>query len=258
MPNQRRQKRNPLRLKALGEGIIIVDSNGAIELCKKIMELQTLMIAFVTDGRTPDQPPRYRDLYADVSLELEDAKYANPNPHKSLEVFWAFCKLQKFGTYAERRAYVEELYGDILLDLKRIQRHAPSSRNWKKANEALSDELSPVRAQWLKAKNFIFSAIPDYENSVKESINAIESCLMVLLNEPNGTLGKIIKRADLDPDIERLISQAYGYTSNRAFVRHGGTMPSTLTQAEAEFFLEFAASCIVYMTSRLKNATLNA
>lgn len=235
-----------------------MDSKHAIELGAKVMELQALMIAFVTDGRTPDQPASYRDLYAEVALELEDAKYANPNPHKSLEVFWAFCKLQKMATYAERRAYVEELYGDILLDLKRIQRHAPSSRNWKKANEALSDELTPVRAQWLKAKNFIFAAAPDFENSIKESISAVESCLMVLLNEPNGTLGKIIKRADLDPDIERLISQAYGYTSNRAFVRHGGTTPSTLTQAEAEFFLEFAASCVVYLTSRLKNAKPNA
>ena len=75
---------------------------------------------------------------------------------------------------------------------------------------------------------------------------------MVLLDEPNGTLGKIIKRADLDPDIERLVSQAYGYASNRAFVRHGGTTESTLTRLEAEFFLEFAASCIVYITAKLK------
>ena len=235
-----------------------MDSKHAVELGAKVMELQTLMIAFVTDGRTQDQPSVYPDLYADVTLELEEAKYANPNPHKSLEVFWAFCKLQKLGTYADRRAYVDQLYADVLLDLKRIQRHAPSSKNWKKANEALADELSPVRSQWLKAKNFIFATAPDFENSIKESISAIESCLMVLLEEPTGTLGKIIKRAGLDPDIERLVSQAYGYASNRSFVRHGGTTPSTLTQAEAEFFLEFAGSCIVYITSKVKHAKPDA
>jgi hypothetical protein len=229
-----------------------VDSKQAIELAARIIELQTLMVAFVTDGRTQDQPLAYRELFAEVTLELEDAKYANPNPHKSLELFWSFCKLQKLGTYADRRAYVDQLYSDVLLDLKRIQRHAPSPKNWKKANEALNDDLSPVRSQWLKAKNFIYAAAPDYENSIKESINTVESSLMVLLNEPNGTLGKIIKRADLDPDIERLVSQAYGYASNRAFVRHGGTTASTLTRLEAEFFLEFAASCIVYITAKLK------
>lgn len=229
-----------------------MNSQKAIELGTKIAELQALMVAYATDGRTSDQPLAYRDLYADVTLELEDAKYANPNPHKSLEVFYAFCKLKEMKTYASRRAYVEELYADILLDLKRIQRHSPSSKNWSKANEALTDELTPIRAQWLKAKNFIYSASPDFENSVKESISAVESCLMILLNEPNGTLGKIIKRANLDPDIERLVSQAYGATSNKAFVRHGGTTTSGLTKVEAEFFLEFAATSIVYITKKLK------
>jgi hypothetical protein len=231
-----------------------VDSKKAVELGARVIELQSLMIAYATDGRTSDQPNAYRELYAEVTLELEDAKYANPNPHKSLEVFFAFCKLQDMKTYASRRAYVEELYADVLLDLKRIQRHAPSSKNWSKANDVLSDELNPIRAQWLKAKNFIYSATPDFENSIKESISAVESCLMVLLDEPNGTLGRIIKQASLDSDIERLISQAYGYASNKDFVRHGGTTASALTKAEAEFFLEFAAMSIVYITSKLKHA----
>ena len=229
-----------------------MDSKHAIELTGRIIELQTLMVAFVTDARTKDQPVAYRNLYAEVTLALDDGKYANPNTHRSLELFWSHCKLQKLGTYADRRAYVDLLYSDVLLDLKRIQRHAPLSKNWKKANEALNDNLAPVRSQWLKAKNFIYAAEPDYENSIKESISAVESSLMVLLKDPSGSLGKIIKRADLDPDIERLISQAYGYTSNRAFVRHGGTTISTLTRVEAEFFLEFAASCIVYITAKLK------
>lgn len=232
-----------------------MDSKKAIELGSKIMELQALMVAYATDGRTSAQPRAYRDLHAEVTLDLEDAKYANPNPHRSLEVFYAFCKLQEMTTYASRRAYVEGLYADVLLDLKRIQRHAASSKNWGKANEALADELTPIRAQWLKAKNFIYAPRPDFENSIKEAISAIESCLMVLLNEPNGTLGKIIKQANLDPDIERLVSQAYGATSNMNFVRHGGTVDSGLTKDEAEFFLEFAATSIVYITRKMKNVS---
>lgn len=229
-----------------------MNSKKAVELGTRVMELQSLMIAYATDGRTPDQPRAYRDLYAEVTFELEDAKYANPNPHKSLDAFFAFCKLQGMATYASRRTYVEELYSDILLDLKRIQRHAASSKNWSKANNALADELHPIRVQRLKAKNFIYSTTPDFENSIKESISAVESCLMVLLKEPNGTLGKLIKQAGLDSDIERLISQAYGYVSNKDFVRHGGTTASALTKVEAEFFLEFAAMSIVYITAKLK------
>lgn len=214
------------------------------------------MIAFVTDGRTKEQPYEYRNLYASVHIALELAKYAHPNPHKSLEVFSAFCKLQGMQKYASRRAYVEELYSDILLDLKRIQAHKPISRNWTKANDVLADELSPIRAQWLKARNFIVASTPDFENSMKESVNSVESCLMILLNEPNGTLGKLVKRAELDEDIQRLIGQVYGSASNRAFVRHGGIEASSLGKAEAEFFLEFAASAIVYITTKLKDSKI--
>lgn len=234
-----------------------MNTEKALELGAQIQHLQSLMIAFVTNGRTPDQPAAYRELYATVQIALEQSKYAHPNPHKSLEVFWAFCKLQQMKTYASRRAYVEELYADILLDLKRIQAQKAAPKGWSKANDALEDELTPVRAQWLKAKNFIFAPSPDFENSIKESVNSVESCLMVLLQEPKGTLGKLIKQAGLDSDIERLISQAYGFASNKDFVRHGGTNSSALGKEEAEFFLEFASSAIVYITAKIRRTNAN-
>jgi hypothetical protein len=224
------------------------------ELGKQIQRLQALMMAFATDERTPDQPAEYRELYAEVQIALELAKYPHPNPHKSLEAFWAYCKSQQMKSYASRRVYIEELNADILLDLKRVQVYKPGSRNWTRANNVLEDELAPVRAQWLKAKNFIVAPMPDYDNSIKEAVNSIESCLMLLLNEPNATLGKIIKRAELDEDIQRLISQAYGLTSNKAFVRHGGVATSSIGKHEAEFFLEFAAAAIVYISAKLKHS----
>ena len=229
-----------------------MDSKTAKATTSRIEQIQSLMIAYVTGERSKEQPYSYKSLYDEVYFELEDSSYENPNPHKSLEVFWSYCKLQELDTYASRRAYVRELYSDILLELKRIQRHVASSKNWKKANEALNDELSPVRTQWLKAKNFIYSSSPDHENAIKEAINSIESCLMVLLEAPNGTLGKLIKSAKLDPDIERLITQAYGLTSNKDFVRHGGVTNQDIAKEEAEFFLEFSATAIVYITSKLK------
>lgn len=228
----------------------------AQEISRKILQLQALMVAYSTNGRTDDQPAAYKELYSDVSLDLEDAKYANPNPHKSLELFFAHTRLKNMKTWAQRRAYVDQLYADVLLDLKRAERNEAPPRAWAKANDALADDLTPIRAQWLKARNFIHGAHPDFENSVKESISAVESTLKVLLDQPSSTLGKLLKDAGLDSDVERLISQAYGYTSNRDFVRHGGTKPSTLTKAEADFFLDFAASSIVYISARLKKPNI--
>lgn len=225
----------------------------AKSLIEKIEEIQSLMVAFVTGKRSDEQPQLYRELYEELFFELEKTSYENPNPHKTLEIFWSFCKLKNMGTWAERRNYVDELYADLLLELKRIQRNAPESKNWKTANEALEDKLSPIRIQWLKAKSFIYSNVPDYENSIKESINSIESTLMILLNKPNETLGKLIKTDYLDSDISKLISKAYGLTSNKDFVRHGGVENQKISKEEAEFFLEFAAISIIYIRAKCKN-----
>ena len=155
-------------------------------------------------------------------------------------------------TWSERRAYVQEIYADILLDLKRIQRNEPDPKNWKKTNDILTDSLSPVRTQWLKAKNFIYSTQPDYENSIKESINAIESTLKILLDKPKLTLGKLIKNNELDQDVQKLIDMAYGLVSNKDFVRHGGVMNQNIEKSEAEFFLEFSAIAITYIKEKIK------
>lgn len=224
----------------------------AQQLTRKIRQLQAQMVAYSTGGRTQELPDEYRELYADVVVELELAKYANPNPHRSLELFFAHCRMTGLDKWAQRRAYVDSIYADILLDLKRAEKSVEPSRQWTKTNEALQDELVPVRGQWLKAKNFAFGSTPDFENSVKEAVSSIESTLRILCGKPTGTLGNLLKDGQLDKDVERLVSQAYGYASNRDGVRHGGTQPSTLTQVEAEFFLNFAAAAISYIAKKIK------
>jgi len=219
---------------------------------EKIAEIKALMLAYATDGRRDDHPHIYHELFLDLDVMLEDAGYTNPNSYKTIESFWANCG----STWAARRAFISDIYADTLFDIGRRRRKLKDPRNWKAANESLEDELAPVRLQWLKAKNYIYSTPPDFENSIKESINSIESCLMILLGDPCGTLGKMIKTADIDPDIERLISIAYGTVSNKDFVRHGGVERQNLAREEAEFFLEFSAAAILYIVAKLKEAVI--
>jgi len=211
------------------------------------------MIAFVTGERTSNQPVEYQELYYRLDVELEDSGYPNPNSHRSLEAFWSFCKLKEMDTYASRRTYVRELYADVLLDIERTLHRAKDPRHWKKANEELTDEFAPIRQQWLKAKNFIYSTPPDYENSIKESTNSIESALKVLMGDSKSTLGQLLKQTDIDQDIQRILSQVYGLVSNKAFVRHGATQAEDIGKEEAEFFIEFAAIAIIYLKSKFGN-----
>jgi len=221
------------------------------ETLENIERLQGLMVAYVTNGRTDEQPKEYKSLFIDTLINLEKLGYENPNKFKTLEEFWGVCKL-KFGTYAERRAFVNEIYGDIILDLSRKIRQEPEPKEWSKANELLVDELSPIRRQWLKAKNFLLAVEPDYENCIKEATNSIESALQILLKQPGETLGRIIKSANIDNDIQKLISQMYGLVSNKDFVRHGGTTEQNITKEDAEFFLNFSAISIQYLKSKIK------
>ena len=215
---------------------------------KAITDIKSIMLAYATDGRTDEQPRQYQEAYYDLDVLIVNAGYSNPNPYKTIEQFWKDCG----GTWAERREFIGNIYADLLFDIGRKKRKQKEPRNWKSANEALIDKLSPVRTQWLKAKNFIFTSPPDYENSIKESVNSIESCLMILLNQPKDTLGKLIKNPKIDRDIGKIISQVYGLSSNKDFVRHGGVQNQLIGQLEAEFFIEFAASAIIYIKGKLK------
>ena len=222
------------------------------EVVGKIESVQALMIAYVTGERADTQPAEYKELYYQLDVDLEELGYANPNPHRSLETFWSFCKLKEMNDYASRRTYVRELYADVSLDIERTIRKAKDPRKWKQANQELTDELTPIRQQWLKAKNYIYSTPPDFENSIKESINSVESTIKILTGDTNSTLGQLVKQVDIDPDIRRILSQVYGLLSNKAFIRHGGTEIENIGEVEAEFFLEFAAIAIVYLKRKLK------
>jgi len=224
-----------------------------IELKTKIETIQTIMAAYVTGDQSQDRERRYRTLFADLGADLESLSYPNPNLHVTLGELWNFVKMRGMDTYAERRVYVRELYADVLLDIERRMRSDTRPPHWDKANEQLTDEFEPVRRQWLKAKNFIYVDPPDIENSIKESMNSVESVLKILTGDTQATLGQSIKQLDIDEDIRRLISHAYGLASNKDFVRHGGTKVEDLDVKEAEFFLEFAAISIVYLKEKVKS-----
>ncbi len=220
------------------------------EILKNIEQLKGLMIAYVTEVWKDEQPNEYRSVYIETLIKLEGLGYENPNKFKTLEEFWSMCKLN-FGSYAERRAFVNEIYGDIIIDIERKLHNTPEPKEWEKTNIILTDELTPIRYQWLKAKNFLLGIEPDYENCIKEATNSIESTLQILLKKPNESLGKIISSAEIDNDIKKLISQMYGLVSNKDFVRHGGTIVQNITKSEAEFFLNFSAISIQYLKNRL-------
>ncbi|GKW14757.1 hypothetical protein PEC301937_07070 [Pectobacterium carotovorum subsp. carotovorum] len=83
---------------------------------------------------------------------------------------------------------------------------------------------------------------PDYRNSIKESISAVESACKAISGDEKGTLGKSLKQIEtsigLHPSLKNAFSNLYGYTSDSGGIRHALTDESEHPSfADAKFML---------------------
>lgn len=82
---------------------------------------------------------------------------------------------------------------------------------------------------------------PDYRNSVKESISAVEAAARLLCGKPDATLGDALglleKSGALHGALKGGFSKLYGYTNDADGIRHSLMGESALTQADARYFL---------------------
>jgi hypothetical protein len=96
---------------------------------------------------------------------------------------------------------------------------------------------------------------PDYRNSVKEAVSAIEALCQTVTGEPKGTLGKLLgKIRGLHPAFKEALSKMYGFTSDAEGIRHALLDEPTLTFMDANFFLVQAAAFVNYITGKQADA----
>jgi len=61
---------------------------------------------------------------------------------------------------------------------------------------------------------------PDYENSIKESISAVESVAKEVTGDSKATLGELVDSIDLHPAFRGGLKKLYGFTSDAGGIRH--------------------------------------
>jgi len=61
---------------------------------------------------------------------------------------------------------------------------------------------------------------PDYENSIKESISAVESVAKEVTGDSKTTLGQLVDSIDLHPAFRGGLKKLYGFTSDAGGIRH--------------------------------------
>lgn len=93
---------------------------------------------------------------------------------------------------------------------------------------------------------------PDYANSMKESISAVESMLAHIIGKEatlSGNLKKLDKMGlDLHPAFKDALDKLYGFTSDSSGIRHGGySEPLQATEQNARFMLVTCSAFINYL-----------
>lgn len=88
--------------------------------------------------------------------------------------------------------------------------------------------------------------IPDFENTVKEAVTALESLAKEVTGEENGKIRVLLKRDELSlhPALQKAISSFYGWACDEDGVRHGAGRPPEVTYAEAKFSLVISSGII--------------
>lgn len=92
---------------------------------------------------------------------------------------------------------------------------------------------------------------PDYRNSIKESISAVESICQQITGDNNAELGKAIKKLKDKLPIHGALEQGfiklYGYTSDGDGIRHAMMEEDNLDQKDALYMLISCSSFVSYL-----------
>lgn len=92
---------------------------------------------------------------------------------------------------------------------------------------------------------------PDYRNSVKESISAVEAAARQVTGNEKATLGDAIrvleKSQGLHPAMAKALAKLYGYTSDQGGIRHALLEEDQVTLQEARFMLVACSAFVSFL-----------
>ncbi|WP_312077874.1 AbiJ-NTD4 domain-containing protein [Leclercia sp.] len=166
---------------------------------------------------------------------------------------WGNPKNESY-TFSAYRQRINELFSEYKVDWRMNETGQLESplplfleEKIKNTEERLADRFKPARAHYAKARAYALGSHRDAENSIKESISAIESVCRTFYPGA-ATLGEALKMMKKDgsvsPMLITVIDKFYGYANAEPAVRHGSDRASSVLEYDAELALHFAAAFI--------------
>lgn len=104
---------------------------------------------------------------------------------------------------------------------------------------------------------------PDYRNSIKESISAVEALCRIVTKDNKATLGKALDviekegKIELHGALKKAFDSLYGYTSSAEGIRHSLLdEKTTLSFEDAKFMLVSCSTFVNYLITKASKAGL--
>jgi hypothetical protein len=117
------------------------------------------------------------------------------------------------------------------------------------------DRFAPARVHLVAALGFLSDRhAPDYRNSIKEAISAVEAIAQIVTANPQATLGQALKvatgRVRIHGALLSAFSSLYGYTNDADGIRHALSDEPNLDAADAKFMLVVCSAFVVYLIQK--------
>lgn len=126
--------------------------------------------------------------------------------------------------------------------------------------EAIQDTqpMKPVHNHLKRALDLLSDRkSPDYRNSIKESVSAVES-MCNLITKSKDTLGDALKKVEakvaIHPALKKGFGNIYGYTSDAGGIRHALLDEPNLDFEDAKYMLVSCSAFINYLISKAAKA----
>ena len=101
---------------------------------------------------------------------------------------------------------------------------------------------------------------PDYRNSIKESISAVEAICKLIAKKERPDLGQALKILEneigLHPALKKAFNNLYGYTSDDKGIRHALLEEAELYPEDAKFMLISCSAFVNYLISKISKTEI--
>ncbi|PZE89347.1 hypothetical protein DEJ00_11430 [Curtobacterium sp. MCLR17_039] len=205
-----------------------------------------------------DEQPRDEKVWGRVKSAIMDGEW-----------FEALDCIEAYGKYLHRFSnqftyQVPDAFDDLLNAA--LERYLVGYRLIERELVPLSDDMSvaavtdalDLTVQLTGARNHLLRATelladrqtPDYPNTIKEAISAVESVVATVTGE--GTLGAGLRKLkaagiELHPALESAWSKMYGWTSDAQGIRHAAIDQADADQSLAKYMLVACSAFVSYV-----------